>query len=311
MNGLLVVDKPAGPTSHDVVARARRALGERRIGHTGTLDPIATGVLLLVLGRATRLARFLAAAEKAYEATIRLGFSTETCDAEGTPVGEFYQGPFPDRDAVDRALDAFRGTHPQQPPLFSAKKIAGRRSYEIARGRQRGGPGDPREDLATNSASAASNALPAPVAVTAYDIRVVQCVHDTVTVRVHCSAGFYVRALAHDLGGALGTGAHLASLRRTRCAGFGLDLALPLAALEADPSGARSAVLSPAAMLSGLAAVTLTPEGVERVAHGRDVPIAEGVGSTFVRLLDPSGDLVAVGEPAGVPGLLHPAVVLK
>src|SRR6266702_4810998 len=110
MDGLLVVDKPAGPTSHDVVARVRRALGERRIGHTGTLDPAATGVLPLVLGRATRLARFLSAGDKSYDAVFRLGIATDTNDAEGTPAGPAYRGPLPSRDLIDRALDAFRGT---------------------------------------------------------------------------------------------------------------------------------------------------------------------------------------------------------
>jgi tRNA pseudouridine55 synthase len=124
MDGLLVVDKPAGPTSHEVVARVRRALGERRIGHTGTLDPAATGVLPLVLGRATRLARFLSASDKSYEAIVRLGVATDTCDAEGTAAGPRYEGAMPSREAVDRALDQFRGTFLQQPPAYSANKIA-------------------------------------------------------------------------------------------------------------------------------------------------------------------------------------------
>jgi len=291
MDGLLVVDKPAGLTSHDVVARTRRALRERRIGHTGTLDPLATGVLPLVLGRATRLARFLTAAEKVYDATIRLGFSTETYDAEGAPAGAVYEGPLPDRDAIERALDGFRGTLLQQPPLFSAKKIAGRRSYDSAR-----------EGL---------NVLPAPAAVTVYELRTIACDRDIVTLRVRCSAGFYVRTLAHDLGRVLGTGAHLAGLRRTGCAGFGLDAAMPLAAIEADPSRALAAVVPPAAMLGSLAAVTLTAEEVNRVARGLDVRARPSPESRFVRLLDPAGELVAVAEPAGVPDVLHPAVVLK
>ena len=133
MDGLLIVDKPAGPTSHEVVARVRRALNERRIGHTGMLDPAATGVLPLVLGRATRLARFLSASDKAYDAVFRLGVATDTNDAEGTPAGPSYQGPLPSSEAIDRALDAFRGTFLQQPPAYSAKKIDGRRSYRIAR----------------------------------------------------------------------------------------------------------------------------------------------------------------------------------
>src|SRR3954468_14870055 len=133
MDGLLVVDKPAGPTSHDVVARARRALGERRIGHTGTLDPGATGVLPRVRGRATRLARFLSASDKTYEATLRLGFATDSGDSAGQPIGTSYEGPWPTRDDIDAALEAFRGTFIQQPPALSAKRIGGERSHRLAR----------------------------------------------------------------------------------------------------------------------------------------------------------------------------------
>src|SRR5262249_19742392 len=133
LDGLLVIDKPSGPSSHDVVARMRRVLGERRIGHTGTLDPLATGVLPLVIGRATRLPRFMNAAGRADEAGIRLGVSPDNADAEGTPIGSPFSGALPSRDEINRALDAFRGTSLQQPPAFSAKKIEGQRSYQIAR----------------------------------------------------------------------------------------------------------------------------------------------------------------------------------
>ena len=133
MDGLLVIDKPAGPTSHDVVARIRRVIGEQRVGHTGTLAPAATGVLPLVVGRATRLARFLSASDKTYEAEIRLGAATDTYDATGAAVASCHTGAWPSRDDVMRALDAFRGEFLQQPPAFSAKKVAGRRSYSIAR----------------------------------------------------------------------------------------------------------------------------------------------------------------------------------
>src|SRR5262245_24018300 len=133
MDGLLIVNKPAGPTSHDVVARLRRVLGERRIGHTGTLDPLATGVLPLVVGRATRLARFMAAGEKTYEAIVQLGWSTDSGDAAGTIIGERHDGPMPSRDAIESALEGFRGTFLQRPPAFSAKKLSGQRSYRLAR----------------------------------------------------------------------------------------------------------------------------------------------------------------------------------
>src|SRR2546421_4324184 len=125
MDGLLVIDKPSGPTSHDVVARMRRVVGERRIGHTGTLDPLATGVLPLVIGKATRLAQFLSASDKTYEAVVRLGVATDTADAGGEPITTRFEGTLPAREAIDRALEAFRGTFLQQPPAFSAKKIGG------------------------------------------------------------------------------------------------------------------------------------------------------------------------------------------
>src|SRR5258708_20637886 len=133
MDGLLVIDKPSGPTSHDVVARMRRVLGEKRIGHTGTLDPLGTGVLPLVLGRATRLARFLSGSDKTYEAVITLGVATDTADSHGTAVGAPHEGPLPAVRDVERALDAFRGSFLQQPPASSPQKIAGVRSYELAR----------------------------------------------------------------------------------------------------------------------------------------------------------------------------------
>src|SRR6185369_7059433 len=184
MDGLLVIDKPVGPTSHDVVSRMRRVLGERRIGHTGTLDPAASGVLPLVLGRATRLARFLSAGDKRYEAVIRFGVATDTYDAEGTPVGALRKGATPPRHAIETALCDFRGTFLQQPPAYSAKKIAGRRSYDIAR---------------AGYADDESPAFPAPVTVTVRRLEITQIEDDDVTLDIECSAGFYVRSLAHDL----------------------------------------------------------------------------------------------------------------
>src|SRR5262245_58217851 len=154
MDGLLVVDKPAGPTSHDVVARVRRALGERRIGHTGTLDPAATGVLCLVLGRATRLARFLSACDKTYEAVVRFGFATDTGDAQGRIVGVQSAGEAPSHERIEAAIATLRGTYLQQPPAFSAKRIGGKRSHALARARAGAGESSPE--------------LPAPVTVTVH-----------------------------------------------------------------------------------------------------------------------------------------------
>ena len=293
MDGLLVVDKPSGPTSHDVVARMRRVLREKRIGHTGTLDPLATGVLPLVLGRATRLARFLSGSDKTYEAVVRLGAATDTADAEGTPLGR-YEGPLPDRAAIDRALDAFRGSFLQRPPAHSAKKIGGVRSYELAR----------------EAANASESARPDPVPVEVRCLELLGVEGDLVRLRLECSAGFYVRSLAHDLGDRLGVGGHLAGLRRTRSAGYGLDAALRLIEAEQDADRARGAVIPMRQMLPDFPAVTLPPDDVRKAINGRDIPAVIG-SALVVRLLDEAHDLVGLGEPCGTPGLLHPSVILR
>jgi len=325
MDGLLIVDKPAGPTSHDVVARVRRALGERRIGHTGTLDPAATGVLPLVLGRATRLARFLSAGDKTYEAVVHLGVATDTNDAEGRAAGPSHQGALPSREVIDRALDAFRGTFLQQPPAYSAKKIDGQRSYRMARVASRqllctgdGAPPPSRTDADASPETArhGRQRLPDPVTVTTYRIDVVGVDEDRVTLRVDCSAGFYVRALAHDLGEQLGVGAHLFSLCRTRSGDATLDQALALDAIERDPASGIRAVVPLSRMLQGLSSVSLTSEGVRHALHGRDVgpdDTEKGVRPPypfFVRLVDSAGELVGIASPVEASGLLHPAVVL-
>ena len=340
MDGLLIVDKPSGPTSHDVVARMRRVLREKRIGHTGTLDPMATGVLLLVVGKATRLAKFLSASDKSYDAVVRFGFATDTADAQGLALGPVSEGPMPSRDEIDKALDESRGTFLQQPPAFSAKKIAGQRSHHLARTLLRG-----RESIAVSAIGAPQNPqqhgtqqmkltpdplLPSPVSVTTTRIEILATESNTVTLRLDCSAGFYVRSLAHDLGARLGVGAHLAALRRTRAGAFALDRAIPLDDAEQDPQRAISALVPLAAMLPGLPTVTLTAGGVTRAVHGQDVrpaDIEQGVGiweagfdgsdrplvrnpESLVRMLDEAGRLVAIGRSAGASALLHPSVVL-
>ena len=330
MDGALAIDKPVGPTSHDVVARVRRALGERRIGHTGTLDPLASGLLLLVLGRATRLARFLTASDKTYEAEIRLGVATDTYDALGAPTTAPYAGPMPSSADVERALEAFRGTFLQQPPAYSAKKIDGQRSYKLARANRSTRPALPAYPAPPADPGLPANpVLPAPVSVTAHAIDLTACDGDVVTLRVDCSSGFYVRSLAHDLGQRLGTGAHLTALRRTRSGGCTLASALTLHRLEQDPSAGASALIPLSRMLLNLTAVALTPEGVAHAVHGRDVgpgDLMPGFGtgdSGFerfpvdsspqapVRLLDEAGDLVGLAERVPETGLLHPSVVLR
>jgi tRNA pseudouridine55 synthase len=342
MDGLLVVDKPSGPTSHDVVARVRRALHERRVGHTGTLDPAATGVLPLVVGRATRLAQFLSGSDKSYEAVIRLGFSTDTGDAQGCAVGVQPTFELPSRQAIDAALDMFRGTFLQQPPAFSAKKIDGKRSHKLARARREqsgvrvySDPGVRTEGGDAVAVSArdlrAAPHLPAPVSVTAHAIDVTATNGDTVTLRVDCSAGFYIRSLAHDLGERLGVGGHLVALRRTRSGTLTLADAVGLDAIEREPELATGRVIPLANMLPGLAPVVLTSDGVRKAIHGRELGPADCVSgfatrdsglairsesgtatpeSRLYRLFDPAGQLVAIARPANAAGLLHPSVVL-
>ena len=337
MDGLLVIDKPVGPTSHDVVARVRRILDEQRVGHTGTLDPGASGVLPLVVGRATRLARFLSAAGKSYDAAIQLGVATDTGDSAGRPVGRAFKGPFPERESIDRALDAFRGTFLQQPPAYSAKKIGGKRSHRLARAASRAfpafpalpappahpaSPADPAHPAhpAPPAPPAPPTVLPAPVSVTVYALELGGVDDGRLTIRVDCSAGFYMRGLAHDLGERLGVGGHLAALNRVRSGDLTLGDATALAALERDPQAAVAAVIPLAQMLPALTALTLTPDGARRAGHGLDlgpadftggfVACAAPGGARVFRLLDAVGDLVAVAEAIEGSELLHPAVVL-
>jgi tRNA pseudouridine55 synthase len=321
LDGLLVIDKPVGPTSHDVVSRVRRILRERRIGHTGTLDPLASGLLLLLVGRATRLAQFLSADAKRYEATIRLGFSTDTYDALGRPSTAPHAGPLPTRERIEEALGRFRGTFAQQPPAFSAKKIEGKRSYRLARAHRRTGASVRAADPGP-SALPALPALPAAVPVTVTSLDVLDIAGDLVRIDLVCSSGFYVRSLAHDLGVALGVGAHLAALSRTEASGRTLSDAVPLSELEEpanEPDRAQRALVPLADVLPHLPRLTLTPEGVRRAVTGcdigeRDLAPESTSGSpnafpTRVRLLDRAQNLVGIANlrPSG---LLHPVVIL-
>jgi len=303
INGVLVVDKPEGPTSHDVVTLTRRVLGVSRVGHTGTLDPLATGVLPLVIGRATRLAQFLTASDKSYDATIAFGRSTDTYDAKGREVAACDQRPT--RGQLDAALEKFRGEFEQTPPAFSAKNIDGERSYEIARKSvRRGGSLDP-------------PSRPKPVIVNARSLEVSAFDGDTAALSMTVTAGFYVRSLAHDLGDVLGCGAVLMVLRRTRSGEFGLDLAVPLAeVLQSKREDLASRLIPMGRLLSDLPAVTLKgPDTLERLKNGVElgpgdlVPPVPGAAS-IVRLLTPDGDLAGLAKPAKTAGFLHGWVVL-
>jgi tRNA pseudouridine55 synthase len=303
MDGVLVIDKPAGLTSHDVVAIVRRLLRERRVGHTGTLDPMATGVLPLVIGRATRLARFLTASRKRYSATIVLGVETDTFDAEGTPVGGLRLttpgAPLPAEAAVRDAVTRFRGGCAQVPPAFSAKKVNGVAAHRLAR---RGSPVD----------------TLAPVEVTVYELAVREFDGQRVGVTMEVSAGFYVRSLAHDIGRALGCGAHLGALCRTASGEFDLESALALEGLDAR--SAEEAARPMESLLAWMPAVRLTEAGVIRASHGNSLQPGDATederpadGNTgLARLLTPAGRLLAIAEVAAgaPPWPLHPSVVL-
>ena len=301
LEGVLVVDKPAGPTSHDVVDRVREASGLRRVGHTGTLDPFATGVLPVCLGKATRLARFLGAGEKLYRATVRLGFATSTDDATGEPIGEM-RPPEVEREALLAALERLTGPLQQVPPAFSAKRVSGRRLHELAR---RGEP-VPRRG----------------VPVTVHAIALLGAEEERVEVEVRCSAGTYVRALARDLGELLGVGAHLTALRRVRSGAFGLEEAV---AVDSLGPACGEKVLPLSGLLRELPAVRVGPEGRTTVRHGRDLGrrlVVEGFPERppeRVRVVGDDGRLLALAVPRGfgqpTPGLplepvLHPDVVL-
>lgn len=292
----MVVDKPAGPTSHDVVDAVRRALAERRVGHTGTLDPFASGVLPVCVGQATRLARFLTDGEKAYRATVRLGFATDTDDATGTPLSE--ARPVDVTDAAVRAACArLVGTLPQVPPAFSAKKVDGERLYALARA----GRPVPRE----------------AVTVTVHAIDVVSRERDAIEMDVRCGAGTYVRAIARDLGEILGTGGHLTALRRTRSGGFGLDAAVTLDRL------APGALRPLEALLVEWPSVRVGTRGAEAIGFGRALTReltdeAWPDGAAHVRVLADDGTLLAIAVPrAGsapdsalpVPASLKPDIV--
>jgi tRNA pseudouridine55 synthase len=294
MNGVLVIDKPQVLTSHDVVAAARRTLGETKIGHTGTLDPLATGVLPLAIGRATRLVRFFAASDKDYEATIRFGFATDTYDIGGREISRTDAMPAPEH--LIRALQALTGEYLQPPPAFSAKKVGGRRAYELARNEH------------------AVALAPAAVRVARADL--VSFSGGRAHVVLTCSAGFYVRSFAQTLGELTGTGACLEALRRTRSGEFCLDNTIPIAGLS-EASRVASALIPLSALLHHLPAIAVNSRGLERVAHGRGVEPgdyerwpAASPSAEWVRLLNLRGELIGMGTPGSEPGSLHPAIVL-
>lgn len=278
------MDKPAGVTSHDVVARLRRVLDTRAIGHTGTLDPFATGLLVALVGRATRLARFVEGQAKTYRATLRLGVQTDTDDLTGAPVGGTVPAQWPAESEIRSALHGMRGTQLQRPPAFSAKHVDGQRSHRLAR---RG----------------VEVELP-PVEVTVHAIELLAWRAPDAEFRVTVSAGTYIRALARDVGEALGLGAHLVELRRESIGTLSVSDALPLDAIDA------TALKPPLAVLDHMPRVELDDAARAHVAHGRAIATRDGgEGGDGAVALVQGNELLAIAEVRD--GTLQPVVVLE
>jgi tRNA pseudouridine55 synthase len=293
VDGVIVVDKPGGWTSHDVVGKMRRLAGMRKVGHLGTLDPSATGVLPLVLGRATRLAQFFTRDDKVYEGTFHFGYSTDTYDAEGertsreTPVAL-------DRDELDRVLEQFRGEILQTPPPVSAKKIAGRPAYELARKRQA-------VDLA-------------PVRVTVHELKILAVEGCQARVRIHCTAGTYVRAIAHDAGKAMGCGAFLRDLRRLSSGDFSIEQARTIEELTtlAAENLLDRALIPAQDLLPDFPSELVDLVTAGQIRNGRDFrisPFHGAGGARYVKAITAHGELIAIGE-ARLPLVYHPVLVL-
>jgi tRNA pseudouridine55 synthase len=293
MFGALVIDKAGGWTSHDVVAKMRGIARTRRIGHLGTLDPMATGVLPLLIGNATRLARFYEAERKAYEGVIRFGFSTNTYDAEGEATSE-PQPYVADETVLTELIDEhFTGEVQQVPPAVSAKKIGGVPAYKLARQHK--------------------EVTLAPVAVTIYEFHILNCENETATVRVVCSAGTYVRSLAHDLGQLIGVGAHLAALRRVASGCFTLDQAVTIEQAQelANADALESRLIPARQLLPGMPTEVIDDLTVTQVRNGRSFrvsPFLVDPSQLRVKAVSRSGQLVAIGDRK-VHNLYQPVIV--
>ena len=302
-NGVLIVDKPAGMTSHDVVSKLRKVLKTKKIGHTGTLDPFATGVLVMLIGKATRLAKFLDKDTKSYEAIVRFGYSTDTGDRDGQPIGvsgiedagdlvdprmlAFVSGikNIPSKEVLLRKLGEvlpdFKGEIKQVPPMFSAKKRDGKKLYELARE----GKTVEREPL---------------------DVRIdeigvsdsEECASNEIVLSVTASAGTYIRTLAEDLGDAIDSPCHLAELRRVSAGQFSLEDAVGLDGLSRDSAIEKMGPMVRA--ISHLPTLELSVDDVDKIKHGMKVSASKDFeGVQNIALIDPNGDLLAIGEPSG------------
>lgn len=307
VDGLLIIDKPAGLSSHDVIMRARRILKTKRIGHSGTLDPFATGVLVLLVGQATRLAQFINTDEKEYLAVARCGFATDTGDLTGTRIeagGELRPVPAAGYSAeeIENALAPLRGEIEQIPPMYSAKKVEGRKLYELAR-RGETVERKPVRILIKELESlpqGENGDEPAPAGTCDLAFRVV------------CSSGTYVRTLAEDVGKNLCTAAHLISLRRRRAGRFAIEEAVTLENLAVIAEGGPDAVvlLPPARALDGIPRMELNADDARRVRNGMKVNATGDFSDGPVALFDEHSNLLGVGRFDGIDGVVKPKVIL-
>jgi len=293
MDGIIVVDKPQGWTSHDAVGKMRRLANTRKVGHLGTLDPMATGVLPLVIGRATRLAQFYVRSDKVYDARVRFGYSTDTYDAAGTATSAPVD-PVLDREAIERKLEPFRGEFLLRPPAVSAKKIQGVPAYRLAR-----------QPVAVEMK---------PVPVEVFELKLLEIEGPEARIWAHCSAGTYMRSIAHELGQAMGWGAHLSALRRERSGDFPIEQARTIPDLEALAAEGRlaEALIPASSLLPAFPAVIIDPATAGLVRHGQDFavsPFRVELGTRYVKAVSTEGDLLAIGE-AKLPHIYHPVVVL-
>lgn len=289
LEGALIIDKPPGPTSHDVVARVRKLL-KTRTGHTGTLDPLASGVLLLLLGGATRLSRFFQSCDKQYRAEIKLGEVTTTLDREGD-VTERKPVPALSRQEIEAILARFTGTIEQLTPFFSAVKVKGKKLYKVARS----------QDAELRRIHLETRPLRR---VSIHELELVACTSDCWTLLVCCSSGTYLRALAHDLGQAVGCGAHLSSLRRTRCGPFTLSQAVPLEQLS---SHWQQGFIPLHELLPDLPRLDLSQAQAERISHGTGIPAGAAAPRGLCRLFH-GPHLIAIA--AAQANEIRPRVVL-
>jgi tRNA pseudouridine55 synthase len=293
LDGVIVVDKPEGWTSHDVVGKVRRIAKSKKVGHMGTLDPIATGVLPLVIGRATRLAQFYTRSDKIYEGVVRFGWSTTTYDRAGDPASPKTEVTI-DGAELEPLLERYRGEFLQTPPQVSAKKVEGRRAYELAR-----------KSVVVEME---------PVKVHIYELTILGVNGADVILRAHCSGGTYMRSIAHDLGQLLGCGAHLNELRRLSSGEFEIGHARTIAQLESLAADERliDALVPPAQMLPGFPNVFVDDLTATQVRNGRNFPASpfrSQPASQYVKAVTRQGELVAIGE-AILPNLYHPIVVM-